>query len=37
MGGGGGGRPQLAQGAGKDASRADEILLEIEKSIKSAL
>ena len=37
MGGGGGGRPQLAQGAGKDASKADEILAEIEKSIKSSL
>ncbi len=35
MGGGGGGRPQLAQGAGKDTSRIDEILSEIEKSIKS--
>ena len=37
MGGGGGGRPQMAQGAGKDASRADEILAEVEKSIKSSL
>lgn len=33
MGGGGGGRPQLAQGAGKDASKADEILAEVEKNI----
>ena len=37
MGGGGGGRPQLAQGAGKDASKADEILAEVEKNILSSL
>lgn len=37
MGGNGGGKPQLAQGAGKDASRASEILLKIENDIKSAL
>ena len=37
MGGGGGGRPQLAQGAGKDTSKADEILAEVEKNILSSL
>ena len=37
MGGGGGGRPQMAQGAGKDATKVDEILADIENSIKSSL
>ena len=37
MGGGGGGRPQMAQGAGKDASNIDDILLNLEKEIISKL
>ena len=37
MGGGGGGRPQMAQGAGKDASKADEILAKIENDVLTAL
>lgn len=37
MGGGGGGRPQMAQGAGKDASKADEILAKTENDVLAAL
>ena len=36
-GGKGGGRPQYAQGAGKDRSKLREVLAEVEKEIKQSV